>query len=355
MKKLGFFLSILLCFVVILAGCGSKDVKQSSTASKVTDKKERLKISVGMLKLTPSAPIFIGMEKGFFEEENIEIDPQWFDAAQPVSVATAGNKVDVGATGLSASIYNMAALGQKMYIVADKGMEKKDYPATVIMVQKGSSIKSIKDLKGKKIGITQTGGTYHYLLGRALELNGLSLDDVTVTPLGAIGATMETLKSKQVDATLLSEPNVTKAVNDGYGEVLTPLGDELDSQNAAIFLSPEFYGKKDDAVRFMKAYIKACRYYYDAALKLENGKQVKGENFDEVVNIIAEYTGQPAANIEGALPYMDREGKLFKEDIATQIEFYLKNKLIEKEIDAKEITDMKIWEEALKQLYKEEK
>jgi NitT/TauT family transport system substrate-binding protein len=358
MKKIILFIT-LCCFAAILGACGNKEEQPAATpeGQKSAENKENpkpagppVKVNVGLLKLTPSAPIFIGMDKGFFKEENIEVVPQWFDAAQPVAVATASGKVDVGATGLTASIYNMVAAGQKLFIVADKGMERKGYPATAILVHKDSTINSVEDLKGKKIGITQTGGTYHYGLGRVLENHGLSLNDVQVSPLGTISANMEALKSKQIDATLLSEPNQTKALKDGYGKVLVQLGDEFDSQNAALFFSPKFFNQKEEAIRFMKAYIKSCRYYYDAALQLKDGKQVEGPNFDEVIQIIAKYTEQPVDNIKGALPYMDRNGKLLEEDIKTQIDFYTKYKLIEKTIDYKTVTDMELWKEALKQV-----
>ena len=46
-------------------------------------------VKVGLLRLFGTAPIFIGMDKGFFESEGIRVEPIWFKAAQPVAVATA--------------------------------------------------------------------------------------------------------------------------------------------------------------------------------------------------------------------------------------------------------------------------
>lgn len=110
------------------AGCGS-----SSGGSSSGGEKKPVKVSLAMLRLTSSAPLFIAMDKGYFKEEGIEIDPQWFDAAQPIAVATASSKVDVGATGITAGLYNMAAKGQKLYIVADKGREEKEYSSSALL------------------------------------------------------------------------------------------------------------------------------------------------------------------------------------------------------------------------------
>ena len=96
MKKI--FAFLLACFTALaFAGCGGGDAPKTSGG-------EPVKVSLGMLRLTSSAPLFIAMDKGYFKEEGIEIEPQWFDAAQPIAVATASSKVDVGATGITAGL-----------------------------------------------------------------------------------------------------------------------------------------------------------------------------------------------------------------------------------------------------------
>jgi NitT/TauT family transport system substrate-binding protein len=354
MKKASLLvLTAVLCLSTALAGCGKKDVAPGNTAEPSKPAKaEAVSMDVGMLKLTSSAPLFIAIEKGFFKEENIDAKPKWFDAAQPIAVATAGGSVDVGATGITASLYNMVAGGQKLVIVADKGREQKGYSSTALMVPTDSPAKKIEDLKGKKIGITQTGSTYHYMAGRLLEKHGLTLKDIELVPLNSIKGLMESLKSKQVDAVMLNEPNLTAVVKEGYGRVVAQVGDEIEYQTSGLFFSPKLANNKDLAVRFLKAYAKATRYYYDAVLTQKDGKIVPGANYDEVVKIIAKYTDQPEENVKQGLPYIDRDGKLLADDIKTQVDWYAKEKLIDKAIDTKEIVNTALLDEALKQLGK---
>lgn len=356
-KKLWRVLTAFTVIALLLTGCGSAGQTGSTNQGNQagTAASTPTKVKLGLLKLTSSAPIFIGIEKGFFKQQGIDLDLQWFDAAQPIAVATASNKVDIGATGITAGLYNMVAGGQQLAIVADKGREHKGYSSSALLVRSdlwNQGVQKIEDLKGKKIGITQTGSTYHYMIGRLLESKGLNLNEVTLTPLNTMSALMESLKGGQVDAVIVNEPNITKILKDGYGKLITQVGDVFDYQTSAIFYSPTFLKDKNAGVRFMKAYIQSVRYYYDAVLVQKDGKPVPGANFDEVVNIIAKYTGAPVADIKVGLPYIDRDGKLLASDIQTQIDWYAGHKMIDKAVPASQMVDTSTWDEALKGLGK---
>lgn len=338
MKKIVAIL-LSLCLLVLAAGCGGNYSKKDTP-------KEKTKVSLGMLRLTSSAPLFIAMDKGFFAEEGIEIEPQWFDSAHPIAVSTASSKVDVGATGITASLYNMAANGQKLGIVADKGREQKGYSSSALLVTTdnyNAGVKSLKDLKGKRIGITQKGSTFHYMLGRMLETQGMSLNDVEIVPLSKLSAVMAALESKQIDGCILNEPNITKVQKAGYGKLVVQVGDVIPYQTSAIFYSPDFMKNKDAAVRFMRAYNKACNYYYEAAVEKKDAKKL-----EEVVNIVAKYVKAPAEDIKAGLPYIDKDGKLLVSDIATQIKWYTDNKMISGTLDAKDVANTSFLDEALK-------
>ncbi|WP_082252892.1 ABC transporter substrate-binding protein [Bacillus sp. FJAT-27251] len=346
-KSLLLIMGGILALALSLAGCGQGDENQQTGEGEGKDTPEKVSVDIGMLKLTSSAPLFIAIEKGFFEEENIQANAKWFEAAQPIAVATAGGSVDVGATGITASLYNMVAGGQQLWIVADKGREQKGYSSSALLVHNDSEITKPEELKGKRIGITQTGSTFHYMAGRILENHGMSLSDVQLVPLNSIKGLMEALSSQQVDAVILNEPNISTAVSEGYGKVITQVGDEMDYQTSGIFFSPKFAEDRDTAVSFMKAYAKASQYYYDAVLNQKDGQLVPGENYDEVIDIIAKYTDQDPELIKKGLPYMDLDGNLLEEDIQTQIDWYAKEKLIDKVIDKDQIVNTEFLKEAL--------
>ncbi|HKA62730.1 MAG TPA: ABC transporter substrate-binding protein [Methylomirabilota bacterium] len=310
-------------------------------------------VKVGVLKLTSSAPIFVGVEKGFFREEGIEPELVYFQAAAPIATALAAGQLDVGATGLTAALYNIVLGGEKLWIVADKGREWPGYPLVAIVVQKDlweGGLRSIKDLKGKRIGVTQLGSTFHYHIGNILEKDGLTLADVKIVPLQAMPATMEALKGKQVDAILVPQPFPGAAEAQGFGRIMAWAGDLYPWQIATIFYSGKLAADRPRAVAFMKGYVKASRYYFDAALIQKDGRTVPGVNYEEVVEITARYTGARSEIIKLGFPYQDRNGRLLVPDIQRQMAWWTANGFMKKPLPLSGIVDISFVEEAVKAL-----
>ena len=198
---------------------------------------------VGVLKLTSSAPIFVGVEKGFFKEFGVEPELVFFQAAAPIATALAAGQIDVGATGLTAATYNIVLGGEKLWIVADKGREWPDHRLTAIVVRTDlhdAGLRTVADLKGRRIAVTQLGSTFHYQLGNILEKEGMSLKDVTIVPLQAMAAALEALKGRQVDALVLPQPFPGRAEAGGFGRIIAWGGDLFPWQIATVFYSKTF-------------------------------------------------------------------------------------------------------------------
>ncbi len=300
------------------------------------------RVKVGVLKLTSSAPIFVGVEKGFFREFGVEPELVYFQAAAPIATALAAGQVDVGATGLTAALYNIVLGGQQVWIVADKGREWPGYPLIGIVVQKelwDAGVRSVPDLKGRRIGITQLGSTFHYQLGNILERFGMRLDDVRFVPLQAMPATMEALKGKQVDAIMVPQPFPGAAEAQGFGRVLAWAGDLHPWQVAAIFYADAFAKNRAQATAFMKGYVKASRYYFDAALVQKDGQIAPGPHYDEVVAITARYTGARPEIIKRGFPFQDKNGRLLVTDIERQMAWWKAHGFIKATLPLGKIVD----------------
>jgi NitT/TauT family transport system substrate-binding protein len=62
---------------------------------------DALKAKVGVLRLSSSAPVFIAQDKGYFREAGLDVELKFFDAAQPIAVATTSGDVDFGITAFT--------------------------------------------------------------------------------------------------------------------------------------------------------------------------------------------------------------------------------------------------------------
>ncbi len=330
----------------MLAACGSQ---QPASAPAISRSEATLR--VGILKLTSSAPLFVGMDKGFFKQEGITIEPSFFTAAQEVATALAGGSVDVSATGITAGVYNLAAEGKPLLIVADKGREWPDYHLTALVIGKANwdaGIRTLKQLKGKSVGITTTGSTFDYMLGNLLELEGMKREDVEAKRLQTLPAESAALRSKQVDAILIPEPNASELEESGAGKIALWVGDRLKYQVATIMYSPDLAKRRDVALAFMRGYIRSTRFYYDAILK--PGAPRSGPAFDAVVTSTVKYTGQKPEIITKIFTYMDRNGELMKEDIAKQLRWFAKVGQLRGTVDPAQIVDPSFQREAVRQL-----
>jgi NitT/TauT family transport system substrate-binding protein len=306
---------------------------------------EPKRVKVGVLKLTSSAPVFLGIEKGFFREAGVDPELVYFQAAQPVAVAIAAGDVEVGATGLTAGLYNIVAGGEKLWVVADKGREWAGHPLTALVVQKDGPIRSVGDLRGRKVAITQLGSTFHYMLGNLVEQAGMTLADVEPAPLRTLGAMAEALQARRVDAALLPQPFAGGVVEKGGGRLLFWVGDKLPYQVAAIFYSGRFAQDRERALAFMKGYVRASRYYHDAVLA-----ERAGPRWDEAVAITARYTDATHDVIRAGFPYQDRDGRLDVADIGRQLAWYHKAGMITRPLVPRDLVDASFVEEALRSL-----
>ncbi len=80
-----------------------------------------------MLRLSSSAPVFIAQDKGYFRDAGLDIELKFFDAAQPIAVATTSGDIDFGITAFTAGLYNLAGKGT-LKVIGGMSREKAGYP-----------------------------------------------------------------------------------------------------------------------------------------------------------------------------------------------------------------------------------
>jgi NitT/TauT family transport system substrate-binding protein len=283
-----------------------------------------LKAKVGVLRLSSSAPVFIAQDKGYFREAGLDVELKFFDAAQPIAVATASGDVDFGITAFTAGLYNLAGKGT-LKVIGGMSRERAGFPLIGYFASNNAyaaGLKTPKDLAGKRVAVTQVGSSFHYSLGLLADKYGFKLSDVKVLPLQSLSNAAAALKGETVDAALLPVSTARKLMDDNGAKLLGWVGDETPWQLGAVFASPKALANKALVTKLLGALERADREYHDVILAaIKDGKAPIDDKTKPLLEIIAKYTNLPVQQVVGNCAYIDPDGKLDVRNVANQVEW----------------------------------
>jgi NitT/TauT family transport system substrate-binding protein len=303
---------------------------------------EPMKAKIGVLRLSSSAPVFIAQDKGYFREAGLDVELKFFDAAQPVAVATTSGDVDFGITAFTAGLYNLAGKGT-LKVIGGMSREKAGYPLIGYFASNNAyaaGLKTPKDLAGKRIAVTQVGSSFHYSLGLLADKYGFKLADVKIVPLQSLSNAAAALKGETVDAALLPVSTARKLMDSGGAKLLGWVGDETPWQLGAVFASPKTLANKALVTKLIGVLARADREYHDVILaSVKEGKAAINDKTRPLLEIIAKYTNLPVEQVVGNCAYIDADGKLDVKNVDNQIKWLQEQGFVDKGFDADAIID----------------
>jgi NitT/TauT family transport system substrate-binding protein len=186
----------------------------------------------------------------------IKVEERVFAKGLDVMQAIIAGEIDVGTTASEAAISGRAG-NAPIYVVA--GFAK---GGARLVAGQGTNIKSVKDLKGKKVGVTR-GGIQEVLLMAELQKVGLTADpapgkDVQLVFL-AYADLNQALLGKNIDAMMQSEPQSSQAINKGFGtEIIKPYDTPIGEPVRTMVMTEKFYNtKRPLAEKFMRCFVQA--------------------------------------------------------------------------------------------------
>ena len=308
------------------------------------------KASAGVLRFVSSGPVFLAIERGYFKEQNIDLEPKFFEAAQPIAVAVASGDVDFGATAFTGGFFNLAGAGQ-LKIIAAQSKEAKGYEGNAILASNAAwekGFRDIGDFAGKSLGISQMGSSFHYQIGQLARVKNFDLKSVTLRPLQSLPNMVAALKGNQVDAIIIA-PNLAKPlVANGDAHLLGWYSDFDEYQFGGLFTSTKTATtRRDLAQRFVRAYQKGCADYAEAFMKKDaSGARVFNASSDAAAAIITKYVypNEPAdkgaALVKASAFPADAQARLDVSDIYKQIAWMKGEKLVDAKVDPAATLDL---------------
>ncbi len=301
---------------------------------------EALTARIGVLRLSSSAPVFIAQDKGYFRDAGLNVELKFFDAAQPIAVATTSGDVDFGITAFTAGLYNLAGKGA-LKVIGGMSRERPGYPLIGYFASNkaySAGLRTPKDLAGKRVAVTQVGSSFHYSLGLLADKYGFKLSTVKIVPLQSLSNAAAALKGETVDAALLPVSTARKLMDSGGAKLLGWVGDETPWQLGAVFASPKTVANKTLVTKLLAALTRADREYHDVVLaSVKDGKAQINDQTKPLLAIIAKYTNLPVEQVVGNCAYIDGDGKLDVKNVDNQIKWLQAQGFVDKGFDAEGI------------------
>jgi NitT/TauT family transport system substrate-binding protein len=163
-------------------------------------------------------PITIAERQGYFKDEGLNVKISDFAGGAVALRAVVGGSADVVS---GAYEHTISLQSKKQYFQAFVAQGRLPQIAFGVASAKAGSIKSFKDLKGLKVGVSAPGSSTHNLVKQLLFKGGLDPNkDVAVIGVGLGATAINALKSGQIDAISNTDPVMTRLEQDNSIKVL---------------------------------------------------------------------------------------------------------------------------------------
>jgi NitT/TauT family transport system substrate-binding protein len=200
----------------------------------------------------------VGIQKGWFKEAGVDVEFSWFDYLPSMEAFSAGKVDAVTITNGDALVSGANGSKSKMILLTDysNGNDK-------VIARPG--IKTIEDLRGKKVGLELT-LVEHLLLLQGLQKLNMQQSDVTLVNFRT-NETPQALASGQVDAVAAWYPTSSQALTSVPGA--TAIWTSADVPGLiydVVAVSPQSYAqRKSDWAKFVKVWFRIVDYVKDPA------------------------------------------------------------------------------------------
>jgi len=239
-----------------LAGCGGDGGD--------TEAGEPATLKVGVIPIADCAPLFVGIDQGFFEEEKLKIEPVLAEGGAAITASVVSGDNQIGFSNAT-SLLIAGSKGLPLQIIAQgvvggpKPTAKEAWDG--LQVPKGSDIERVADLEGKTVAVNNLNNVGPLSINTALKNAGADYRKVEYAelPFPDMNAA---LKAKRVDAAWMVEPFVAQGLAQGNRTIAYPFEETAPNLTVATyFSSKEYIEQNGDVVdRFVRAINKSLRY-----------------------------------------------------------------------------------------------
>ncbi|HWP28116.1 MAG TPA: ABC transporter substrate-binding protein [Chloroflexota bacterium] len=294
--------------------------------------------------------LYIGLERGYFAEEGLEIERVPSRGTPDTIAALVTGDLHFGSGGPDPIIFNAALRGVGVKIVTyliqiGQGDLSSGFVVRKDLVDSGR-YQGLEDFRGLTVALPGDGGLQHLFLERLLSRGGLTLADVQTVVL-PFPDMVPALANRAIDAAFLAEPFISVAEAQGVAMAVMPMGEIYPGVPGNVMtISPRFAAQHPEAARrYVTAHLRGQRDYYRAVQRNEGGR-------DEIVQILMKYTPikDPALYARLLTSPVDPNLTLDAQPLNEIQDYYVKFGTLQQRVDVSQVLDRSYAEYALARL-----
>src|SRR5437588_504220 len=250
-------------FVLLLSACGGSSYGSGSSSGTT-----QVKIMVGGLSKQIYLPNMLTKQLGYFKQEGLDVTLIDEASGQSSENEVLAGQVDAGSGSYNHTI-ELQALGKQMEAVVLLNVAPGE--AEIVSAKAASQIHSVKDLKGKNLGVTELGSGTQTLTTALLHNAGITPDQVHFVPVGAGDTFIAALQQGRIDAGMTTEPTISRILSTGAGKVLVDLRTPQSTQAAlggpypfiSLFMNNSYVNSHTAVVqKQVNAYVKTLKWMH---------------------------------------------------------------------------------------------
>jgi NitT/TauT family transport system substrate-binding protein len=272
------------------------------------------KISLGFTAVNGNAPDFIAKDQGFFAKHGLDVDITLVRGGNVLIPSLVANSMQIGTVGAS-TLLQAADGGIDLVALTNISVFSPGMKDSGIVVRKDGGIKTVADLKGKRIGTSTIGGVSEIIFDKWLTLHSVDPKDVTMVEV-AYAEMPDVIKAGNVDGVLIPDPFMSAILSAGTGTVLGYFYGEIGQAvpslvNASTRVWADAHPQ--EIVAFRAAIVEAVAF---AKANPDKTKEIIGKTFGLKPEVVAKTAPAPVeakltvADLKWWLDTMNEQGRL---------------------------------------------
>ena len=267
--------------------------------------KTEVTIAVGGKNLYYYLPAAVAEWKGFYKEEGLDVKVVDFQGGSKSLQAVVGGSADV-VSGAFEHTLSMQAKRQAMRAFVLQGRA----PQCAVNRKTMPNFRDVKELKGRRIGVTAPGSSSHVIANYVLKRAGIAANEVAVIGIGSGAGAIAAVRAGQVDAFVGLDPVITQLMRDDAIQIVTDTRNVAESD--ALFGGPMVAGCLYAPTSFVEKNPETVQRLTNAVIRAD--RWLAAVTPDELVKVVprAAFLGNPEVYVEGFLknrPALSPDGR----------------------------------------------